>query len=431
MLRRLAITGAAAFATPFGLAGCATPVSRRLGRIVVIGGGFAGAAFASEIKSLAGDRVDVRLIEQRRHYVAWPLTARAIGRSDGDPLRARTVDWIGLRARGTVVIEDRVTAIDPARRSLRLSRGQRLEWDRLVLATGAQPRPDAIRGWDGEAARERIPLAWFPEQVWRGLTRRLQALPEHGTVVLGLPRAPVSGPWAGYERATVLAGWLARERPGARLIVLDGNRSPAGIGPDFPGLWQRQFGGRVDYRPGDQVVAVEPRAGLLLTEFNERIPGDLIDLMPPVDAGELARQTGLLDRRDTWCGRSGPLFESDRIAGIHLLGDLAAGPRPTAAQRVLAGPDALMPRTAALAEAQGRWLARGLQRHLDGLPIGDAGFEAASLTGVDAGSAWQTRQRFRYAPAEGDWHSETLDDSALADPSLVRQVTDSLARIWG
>ncbi len=424
------VTGAAAIAGSVVVAGCATPVSRRLGRVVLIGGGFAGAAFASELKAQAGERVDVWLVEPRPRYVAWPLAARAIGRRDDAALMASTVNWVGLRSRGVAVIEDRVTAIDTARRTVQLTRGQQLPWDRLVLATGAQPRPGALRGWDGDAARAQIPLAWFPEQVWATLTRRLHTLPERGTVVLGLPRAPVSGPWGGYERATVLAEWLARERPAARLLVLDGNRSPAGVGPDFPALWRRRFGDRLDYRPADEVVAVDARGGLLVTEFNERVRGDLIDLVPAVDAGALARQTGLLDPRDAWCPRSGPLFESDRVAGLHLIGDLAAVPRPSAAQRARVGPDALMPRTAALAEAQGRWLARGLQRHLEGLPLGEAGFDAASLTGVDSTSGWQSRQRFRYDPGAGDWRSELLDETVLADDVLRQRVAESRARIW-
>lgn len=135
-------------------------------QIVIIGAGAAGSFAAAELRRVGFDgRVVLITRESRPPYDKPNLSKDYLaGRAPDDwiPLRGDTdyaQDGVDLRLRTTV---DRIF---PARREVRLGSGERIPFDRLILATGARPRhldipvaPDAhlyyLRTWpDAESLR--------------------------------------------------------------------------------------------------------------------------------------------------------------------------------------------------------------------------------------------------------------------------------------
>ena len=387
--RRRLLTAAAGVSLGTGLGACATPVTRRYGRVVVIGGGHAGVAAARGLKASLGEAIDVCLIERRPAYVAAPLANQMLGNLADEAFAYQTYSYAGLRRAGILVILDSVESVDLARRQVRLARGNDIGWDRLVIATGASPRYADIAGWSAELAATRIPSALVPGPAFLALSRRLVALPPRSTVIVGIPRRPVSGPMAGYERATRIASWLAEHRPGSRLVVLDANAGPDPRGPDFMARWHLAFSGIVDYQPANAAVAVQASAGRVTTEFNDVIRGDLITLLPAMDAGPLPRSLDLLAPQDHWCDVNWRTFESTRVSHVHLAGDLLNPPRMPADQRQLD----VLPKTAGLAIVQGQLLAASLTAQLQQREISPAIVEAVSVTAIDSKEGWSRRDR--------------------------------------
>ncbi|HEX2059872.1 MAG TPA: FAD-dependent oxidoreductase [Thermoanaerobaculia bacterium] len=127
--------------------------------IVIIGAGAAGSFAASELRRIGfSGRVTLLTAEDRLPYDKPNLSK--------DYLAGRAQeDWIPLRGEAEYAqegIELRLRApverIDPARGEIRLGSGERIGFDRLILATGARPRrldvpvaPDAhlyyLRTW--------------------------------------------------------------------------------------------------------------------------------------------------------------------------------------------------------------------------------------------------------------------------------------------
>jgi apoptosis-inducing factor 3 len=110
--------------------------------IVIVGAGAAGSFAASELRrSGFGGRVTLLSAEERLPYDKPNLSKDYLaGRATEDwiPLRGETDyagDRIELRLRTTV------DAIDAARGEVALGSGERIAFDRLILATGARPRP--------------------------------------------------------------------------------------------------------------------------------------------------------------------------------------------------------------------------------------------------------------------------------------------------
>ncbi|HUA11386.1 MAG TPA: NAD(P)/FAD-dependent oxidoreductase [Solirubrobacteraceae bacterium] len=123
-------------------------------RVVIIGAGFGGLTAARE---LGGADVQVTLIDRHSHRLFQPLLYQVAcgGLSAGEiaaPIRR------GVRhARNVSTLMASVTGIDAAAREVELDSGERIQYDSLVVACGAE-------------------TSYFGEERWRELTFGLKTL---------------------------------------------------------------------------------------------------------------------------------------------------------------------------------------------------------------------------------------------------------------
>lgn len=103
-------------------------------RIAIIGAGFAGIHAAQQ---LAGKPAAVTLIDRRNHHTFQPLLYQVAlaALSPGDI--AQPIRSIFRGQPNVEALMDEVAGIDAGTKSLRLSSGIRLDYDYLILATGA------------------------------------------------------------------------------------------------------------------------------------------------------------------------------------------------------------------------------------------------------------------------------------------------------
>ena len=108
---------------------------------VIVGASLAGAKAAQSLRDAGADgRVVLVGDETERPYERPPLSkGYLIGKDERDKIYVHPEDWyaghdVELRL-GTTV-----TALDRSRGEVELSGGERLGYDRLLLATGASPR---------------------------------------------------------------------------------------------------------------------------------------------------------------------------------------------------------------------------------------------------------------------------------------------------
>ena len=100
---------------------------------MIIGGGFAGLDAA---KALAGEPVNVTLIDRHNHHVFQPLLYQVAtaGLSPGDI--ASPIRWILRKQANLRVLLATVEHIDAAARRLTLDGGATVDYDALIVATG-------------------------------------------------------------------------------------------------------------------------------------------------------------------------------------------------------------------------------------------------------------------------------------------------------
>ena len=103
-------------------------------QIVIAGGGFAGIQAAMH---LAGKPVDVMLIDRRNHHTFQPLLYQVAlaALSPGDI--AQPIRSLFRNQRNVDVLMDEVVGIDPSARMVHLRSSADMEYDYLILATGA------------------------------------------------------------------------------------------------------------------------------------------------------------------------------------------------------------------------------------------------------------------------------------------------------
>ena len=171
------------------------------GRVVVVGGGFAGATCARALRRL-DPRAVVTLVETSQTFTACPFSNEVVaGLRD---LKQQQFDYRQVAADGVTMAFDTATAVDARARSVSLASGATLRYDRLVLAPGVDLRFDALPGYT-EAAAERMPNAWKAGEQTVLLRRQLEAMPDGGLVVIAPPANPYRCPPGPYERASLIA----------------------------------------------------------------------------------------------------------------------------------------------------------------------------------------------------------------------------------
>lgn len=318
------------------------------GRVLIAGGGFAGARCALALKQLA-PALDVVLVDPQEPYLGCPLSSSVlVGLRDFDVLQ---VSREGLGRAGVRYRKDRVVAVNAERHRVRLASGARLDYQRLVVAPGIRLLWGSPEGYD-EVAAQWLPHAWIAGEQTQRLGAQLRQMDEGGVVAIAVPRAPYRCPPGPYERACLIADFLQRHKPRAKLLILDANNH-------FPrqdlftDAWRRLYPGRIEWVPvtqGGAVQRVEAQRRRLHAEGGTH-PVAVGNVIPAQAPGQLALDAGLCRGRG-WCPVSPVSFESTIVADVHVIGDAC-----------IAG---AMPKAASAASSQGLQCARAIAALLDG-----------------------------------------------------------------
>ncbi|HEY1326721.1 MAG TPA: NAD(P)/FAD-dependent oxidoreductase [Casimicrobiaceae bacterium] len=315
--RRLLQSSAAVGAS---LATACAPVARRTpaARVVVVGGGYGGATAAKYLKHWGGDAVDVTLVEANDAFVSCPLSNLVVGGSRA--IADVTMTYDALARRGVRVVHDRAVAVDADRRHVRLSRGDALRYERLVVSPGIDFFFDRIEGLESAQARSRFLHAWKAGPQTVALRRQLEAMRDGGVFAISIPRAPFRCPPAPYERACQVAWYFRRAKPRSKVLILDGNEDVQSKKALFMRAWAEEYRGIVEYRP-DYVLVRVGADGTAHFEVAEDERPDVLNVIPPQGAGAIARAAGAITANDQWCEVDFRTFESIKVANVHVLGD--------------------------------------------------------------------------------------------------------------
>jgi NADPH-dependent 2,4-dienoyl-CoA reductase/sulfur reductase-like enzyme len=401
--RRQWLHGAAALA----VAGCTSaPLAPRTRpRVVIVGGGVAGVSVLRRLAQDAPDALDLTLVEPKTRYTTCFYSNLYVG-----GLRSRAslqFDYRNVTAlAGVRWAQDRVTAIDAAARTVRLSSGDALLYDRLVVAPGIALDFNSVPGWS-QAVAERMPHAWIAGTQTDRLVRQLAAVPDGGLVVVIAPPNPYRCPPGPYERVSMMAHALWHSgRRAARIVVIDPKTSFSKQ-PLFQQGWETHYPGMIEWLPPmihDGVRRVDPGDMSVETGFETYRDCALVNVIPRQTAGRVALDAGL-GGDDGYCPIDPENMKSTRDPAIFVLGDAAVGGD--------------MPKSAFAASSQAEVVAAAIRHELLDAPLEPTTYRNKCWSLIDANDSVFVGGEYR--PNAGRITQVTSEISALDDSVEARR----------
>jgi sulfide dehydrogenase [flavocytochrome c] flavoprotein chain len=298
--------------------GCTSPASGpSIGRVVVVGGGFGGATAARYLRLWDGN-VDVTLVERSSNFISCPISNLVLG--GHRQMADITIAYAGLEAVGVKRIQAEVVAIDASAKEVRLADGRKLPYDRAVVSPGIDFMFNEVAGLEAAGAQDKILHAWKAGPQTVALRRQLEAMRDGGVYALTIPKVPYRCPPGPYERTCMVASYVKQFKPRSKVVVFDANpeiQSKKGL---FEKAFTEHYKGIVDYRPNSELKQVD--AATLSAKFDfDDVKADVLNVVPPQRAADIARSAGLVNMNNRWVGVNWLTMESTAVPGIHVLGD--------------------------------------------------------------------------------------------------------------
>ena len=328
-----------------GMAEAAKATKQPRGKVVIIGAGFAGATAAKYLRKWSDKGIEVTLIERNAEFISCPTSNEVLG--GNRDYQTLVHSYEGLRKNwGIKLVRASVTGVDVQKKIVRTDTGAAYSYDRLVVAPGIDFMFDQIEGYDA-AAQKTVLHAWKAGPQTLALRQQLEAMPDGGVFVLSIPKAPYRCPPGPYERVCQVAWYFKQNKPKSRIVVLDANDGIVSKGKLFQAAWNSEYSGMIDYRPNWNVVGLDAATKTVTSEIGDTFKGDVLNIIPPMRAGEVARQIGLVNVNDRWAGVNWISLESTVVPQVHVLGDA-----------VFAAPQ--MPKSGHMANQHGKAVAAAL-----------------------------------------------------------------------
>ncbi len=290
---------------------------------VIVGGGLAGAKAAETLRSEGFTGRVILIGDEHDHPYERPPLSKGylLGKEERDSVFAQPPGWYA-EAEVELHLGQTVTALDRAAKAVTLGDGTRVHYDKLLLATGAEPRRLDIPGTDlaGVHHLRRLGHAELLRGVLAALGR------DNGHLVIA------GAGWIGLEVAA------AARTYGAEVTVVEPEPTPlhAVVGPEIGQVFvdlHREHGVRFHF--GTRLTAITGKDGMVLaalTDDGDEHPAhDVLAAIGAAPRTALAEAAGLdVVPREQGGGIATDAALRTSDPDVYAAGDVAAVAHPAA-----------------------------------------------------------------------------------------------------
>lgn len=338
---------------------------------VILGGGFGGLAAAHRLRERLGDRIAITLVDRRGSFmmglrILWTVVGQA-NRASG----TRSLDH--LKRKGIRYVRDEAVHLELDQRTV-FTRTGRVHYEALVVALGAELRPDLVPGYDPVASN-----LYDPDQA-EAIAARIASI-DSGRIGIGILGAPYKCPPAPYEAAFLIDDLLRRRGVRDRVDMEIFTPLPSSLPVAGPAACA-QVEGRlaakgIRFLPGHKVTGVE--GGTVVFE-RDRLSYDLLIGVPPHRAPKVVKASGLT--AGEWI-RPDPGSCATASPGVFAVGDITEMPMANGM---------VLPKAGVFADAQGRVAADHVATMFAG-PAPEGPFDGQGFCFVEVGGGMATAVR--------------------------------------
>ena len=345
-------------------------------RVTIVGGGFGGLYAAKRLGR--DERIDLTLVDRRNHHVFQPLLYQVATGALAPGEIAQPLRSILRRHHNATVLLGEAVGLDADRRAVLMSDGGPIEYDTLVVATGARHSFFGHDEWaryaqglksidDALEVRRRILIAF--EAAEREAVPELRREWMTFLVVGGGPTGvELAGALGEIANDTLKRDFRSINSPDARIILVEAMDR---VLPNYPAGRSRSAARQLGHLGvtvrtgtrvtdiGEHAVTVEPAAG----GTAERIPARTVLWAAGVQASSFARAVAAATGAET--DRAGRIKVAPDLTipnhpEVFVIGDAAIQPWK---------PDRTVPGVAQGGIQGGKHAARAILARLDGRPI--------------------------------------------------------------
>jgi sulfide:quinone oxidoreductase len=257
-------------------------------RVVVLGGGVGGTLAANLLAKQLGREARVTVVDPTGMHVYQPgFFYVAFGQANG---RWLARDERTLLRDEVELVVDSATLIDPEGGTVRLARGRALEWDYLVIATGARLEAEGVPG---------LLEAGFDFYSLDGAQRLREQLRTFrgGRIHVGVSGIPYKCPPAPVEFVFMLEEYLRkrgiRDRSTITLLSPLNRAFTIESASKLVQPLMEQRG--IELTTFFNVEALDPSAGTIQSLEGEKVESDLPIIIPPHKGQRFVVDSGLGD----------------------------------------------------------------------------------------------------------------------------------------
>lgn len=294
-------------------------------RLVVIGGGPAGATIAKYVARDSAGAVNVTLVEPSASFVTCFHSNLYLG--GFRQFNEITHNYEALTKKyGVNHVRQMAAFIDRAEKRVRTPDNTILSYDKLVVAPGIDLKYDSVPGW-GQAHEETMPHAWKAGPQTQLLKKRLDEVKDGGVIVMLAPPNPYRCPPGPYERVSMMAHVLkSTGRTRCKIFIIDPKEAFSKQAL-FQAGWEKHYPGMVEWlgpKIHDGVKSVDPKTNTVVTGFETYTNCALVNVIPAQTAGQIAVRSEL-SNASGFCPIDPSNMKSTLDPNIFIVGDATIG----------------------------------------------------------------------------------------------------------
>ncbi len=290
--------------------------AKNIGKVVILGAGWGGLSAAKTIKRL-NPSIDVTIIEKNNNFKSCPMSNWVIGQIKF--MEDITFSYKTLKEKYSInFVHDEAKSIDYNRKIVSTN-NYKIYYDKLVLSPGIELDYSNIENWNNNSSKQ-FPAAWKAGKETILLSQQIKNIDDGGVVGISIPLSPYRCPPGPYERASLIASYLKRNKRRTKLIILDANEKIVSKGKLFKESWDKYYSNIIEYRPNSGVVGIDNDNRTLITDFDD-IKCSVANLIPRQTSAAFLKKNNLVSEGQNWASVNAFDFSSIIEKDVFIIGD--------------------------------------------------------------------------------------------------------------